>query len=376
MALKGILKQSTAVDLPIGPFLDETDGKTAETTLVLTQPDIRLKKNAGGWAQKNAAQTLSHEENGYYEVNLDATDTDTLGMLSLAVDKSGALPVNHDYLVVPADVYDMFFLYGLKMLGVKGYGTLGAGSTTSGTLAAEAGSTDDSVNGQTLDAIAGAGAGQTRNIVDFVGSTRVATLDPALATAFDNTTVYVRHGSPPAPTTVLPPVNTVAIEGKTLSSKTGENLDVFFHNGGNDSTVTQDDAAGAGASAADIAAAVADVSLASHTTAGSLGQRIGRIPNAAAGTSGGLPTVDASNQVNATLSSDERLAAADALLTRDMAAVDDSSGDRMPLDAFRAIRNKVSVAAGTVTITKEDDTTSAWTAAVTGTPAVTSVDPA
>jgi hypothetical protein len=103
------LKQSTAVDLPIGPFLDETDGKTAETALTLTQPDIRLKKNGGNWAQKNAAQTLSHEENGWYEVSLDTTDTNTLGCLELAVHESGALPVWCEFMVLPANVWDSFF---------------------------------------------------------------------------------------------------------------------------------------------------------------------------------------------------------------------------------------------------------------------------
>ena len=42
------LKQSTSIDLPIGPFVDATDGVTAETALTLTQPDIRLKKGGGG----------------------------------------------------------------------------------------------------------------------------------------------------------------------------------------------------------------------------------------------------------------------------------------------------------------------------------------
>ena len=103
------LKQSTSVDVPIGPFLDETDGRTAETALTITQPDIRLKKNGAGWAQKNAAQTLSHEENGFYEVTLDATDTGTLGLLRLAVFESGALPVWEDFMVVTANVYDSLF---------------------------------------------------------------------------------------------------------------------------------------------------------------------------------------------------------------------------------------------------------------------------
>jgi hypothetical protein len=103
------LKQSTSADVPIGPFVDATDGITAETGLTLTQPDIRLKKNAAAWAQKAAAQTLTHEENGFYEVTLDATDTDTLGLLRLAVFESGAAPVWEDFVVLPANVYDSMF---------------------------------------------------------------------------------------------------------------------------------------------------------------------------------------------------------------------------------------------------------------------------
>lgn len=103
------LKQSTSVDVAVGPFLDETDGKTAETALTITQADIRLKKNGGAWAQKNAAQTLAHEENGWYEVTLDATDTNTLGILVVAIHEAGALPVWVEFMVVPANVYDSLF---------------------------------------------------------------------------------------------------------------------------------------------------------------------------------------------------------------------------------------------------------------------------
>jgi hypothetical protein len=100
------LKQSTSVDVGIGPFLDETDGKTAETALTITQPDIRLKKNGGAWAQKNAAQTLTHEEAGWYEVTLDATDTDTVGILIVAIHESGALPVWEVFHVLEEAIYD------------------------------------------------------------------------------------------------------------------------------------------------------------------------------------------------------------------------------------------------------------------------------
>ena len=52
---------------------------------------------------------------------------------------------------------------------------------------------------------------------------------------------------------------------------------------------------------------------------------------------------------------------------------------RSVLNALRGIRNKTSVAAGTLTVTKEDDATSAWTAAVTTDAAadpIVTVDPA
>lgn len=69
---------------------------------------------------------------------------------------------------------------------------------------------------------------------------------------------------------------------------------------------------------------------------------------------------------------------ADALLKRDMSAVSGEAA-RSPLNAFRALRNKVAVAAGTMTVRKEDDTTSAWTAVVTTDAAavpIVTIDPA
>lgn len=122
------LKQSTSVDVGIGPFLDEIDGRTAETALTITQPDIRLKKNGGAWAQKAAAQTLSHEENGWYEVTLDATDTNTLGVLQLYVNETGALPVMMEFMVLPANVWDS--LFGSDKLDVNVAEWLGTAAAT------------------------------------------------------------------------------------------------------------------------------------------------------------------------------------------------------------------------------------------------------
>jgi hypothetical protein len=100
------LRQSTAVDIALGPFVDATDGVTAETALTISQADVRLKKNAGAWAQVNDATSAAHEENGWYEKELDATDTDTVGILVVAVNESGALPVWREFQVVEEAVFD------------------------------------------------------------------------------------------------------------------------------------------------------------------------------------------------------------------------------------------------------------------------------
>jgi hypothetical protein len=102
-----ILKQSTAVTILLGPFVDETDGKTAETGLTITSSDVQVWKQGGtSLAAKNDATSATHRGLGYYSVPLDATDTNTPGQFTVAVHESGALPVRHDFTVVPDHVYD------------------------------------------------------------------------------------------------------------------------------------------------------------------------------------------------------------------------------------------------------------------------------
>lgn len=132
------LRQSTAVDLAIGPFVDATDGVTAESGLTITQPDIRLKKNNANWAQKNAAQTLTHEENGWYEVSLDATDTNTVGRLVVSVQESGALPVWHEFYVLEETIYDALFAASATGALPVSTGGLTAASVATGAIDADA----------------------------------------------------------------------------------------------------------------------------------------------------------------------------------------------------------------------------------------------
>lgn len=101
-----LLKQSTAVTIKLGPFLDSTDAVTAETALTISQSDVLLSKNYGAFAQKNDSSAATHDAAGWYGVPLNTTDTATLGPLQIHVNESGALPVWDFYTVVPANVYN------------------------------------------------------------------------------------------------------------------------------------------------------------------------------------------------------------------------------------------------------------------------------
>ena len=62
--------------------------------------------------KKNSATAPTHNELGYYNIHLSATDTNTLGALKVMVSKAGALPVWADFMVVHAKVYDAMFSTG------------------------------------------------------------------------------------------------------------------------------------------------------------------------------------------------------------------------------------------------------------------------
>jgi len=101
------LKQSTASqEIPLGVFVDETDGKTAEPALTIANTDIKLwKTGATTLADKNSGGA-TNISGGIYYATLDATDTDTLGPMVIFVHVSGALPLRVECDVLPANVFD------------------------------------------------------------------------------------------------------------------------------------------------------------------------------------------------------------------------------------------------------------------------------
>jgi hypothetical protein len=102
------LKQSTSATFQLGPFLDDTDGKTAETGLTIAYTSCYISKAGGSLGAKADTTNLTGtgDSLGYYDCVLGTGDTDTLGGLRVHVHVAGALPVWQDFLVVPANVYN------------------------------------------------------------------------------------------------------------------------------------------------------------------------------------------------------------------------------------------------------------------------------
>lgn len=136
-------------------------------------------------------------------------------------------------------------------------GTVTAGTTTTATLATlPAAVATDQLRGTLLAFTNGAAAGEVRKIVSNTsGTTPVVTVEAAFSGAPASGNAY--------------------IQGQITAFEL-------------DAAVT-----------ADIAGGVLNALLANYTVPGSVGERLGRIPNAAAGANGGLPTVDANARVSA-----------------------------------------------------------------------------
>lgn len=176
-------------------LVDATDGITAETGEGSGQPEI--SQNGGAFV--NTTNTLVHISDGYYYVELTAAEVDTLGKVLVRYKSANTLEqgVELDVVARLGDiVFDSTYTtaesFGKRMRALgEPDGTAQAGASTSITLAAGASAVDDYYNGGVIQIQEGTGAGQPgRVITDYNGSTKVATVYPAWATAPDATSEY------------------------------------------------------------------------------------------------------------------------------------------------------------------------------------------
>jgi hypothetical protein len=98
------IRQSTAVTVRLGPAVSITDGFTPVTGAT---PVIRVAKNGVAAGARSSGGAVTHDENGYYLVPLDTTDTNTVGILELeTTDAAVYVPFWAKFEVLPGAVYD------------------------------------------------------------------------------------------------------------------------------------------------------------------------------------------------------------------------------------------------------------------------------
>src|SRR3990167_9585452 len=99
-----VLRQSTSVIVPIGPFVDVTDGFTPETGITLGAADeAEVLKHGSPTSVDIAAPTWAAITGwrGHYGLTLTTSLTDTPGILKVGVqDDSVCLPVAAEFMVL------------------------------------------------------------------------------------------------------------------------------------------------------------------------------------------------------------------------------------------------------------------------------------
>lgn len=120
-------KKSTASqEMPLGPFLDDTDGKTPETGLSIANTDIKLFKAGATSAVSKNSGGATHDASGNYYAVFDATDTDIVGPMKITVQKTGALSIVVEALVLDSAIFDQ--LFGSSAIGGGGLDAAGVRS--------------------------------------------------------------------------------------------------------------------------------------------------------------------------------------------------------------------------------------------------------
>lgn len=383
------LKQSTASqEVPLGYFVDSTDGNTEKTGLTIANTDIKVwKTGATTLANKNSGGG-THISNGIYYTVLDATDTDTLGSLVLFVHVSGALTVRLECVILAANIYDSL-IGGGDILDVSMTQILGAAVSSPAT----AGVLD--VNVKNMNNVA---ASSITTVNANVGTTQPVNFTGTGASALAKSDMVDVAGAAVSTSSAQLGVNAVQAGGTAWGSGaiTAESIAADAIGASELAADAITEIQSGLATAASIAAlnnlsaaqvnaeadtALADAGLTTIVT-GRIDAAISTRLASASYTAPDNTTIAAiagyvDTEVAAIKAKTDNLPAApaavadiptaienaDALLKRDWTAVSGEAARSM-LNALRFLRNKWSISSSTLTVTKEDDTTSAWTATV------------
>jgi len=118
------LRQNTAVRITVGPFFDKTDGVTPEVGITVTSCKLTMMVDdddntaanliidaapsaSGG---SNDMVHVTNDDAGFYDLELTAAQTNYVGRAMIAItDAATHCPVFHEFMIVPANVYDSLF---------------------------------------------------------------------------------------------------------------------------------------------------------------------------------------------------------------------------------------------------------------------------
>src|SRR5213592_1752536 len=101
------LRANTVQTISICPCVDKADAVTEKTNLATA---VRIRKYGGSFGARSSATAIAHDEHGYYNVELNATDSNTPGPLLAAMSDTALML--HAYRlcnVYPEDIYDGMF---------------------------------------------------------------------------------------------------------------------------------------------------------------------------------------------------------------------------------------------------------------------------
>jgi hypothetical protein len=402
-----------AVDTITDAVWDET--LTGSSHNVASSAGRRLREISGGIITSGTAQagatasitlaSAASSTDGTYDPAIVRIVAGTgIGQARLIIQYVGSTrvaSVDRDWRVTPDNTSEYEIVASQNLISTN-EGLAQGGASTSITLNASASATNDVYVGQTVVLRTGTGQDQSRIITAYNGTTKVATVATAWQTNPAAGTGYILWPLGRARVTSMEPdvVNASALATDAVTEiqsglATQTSVDAI-------ADVTQqldlmiDESAGSPGEYEFTAHALQNAPTGGGTapTASEIADEVQTRTIAAVTTVNGLAAntvtaaalaADAVAEIQSGLATSAEVGAvptaienADALLNRDMSAVSDTES-RSPLNALRFIRNKWSISGTTLTVTKEDDTASAWTATVTATPGadpITGNDPA
>lgn len=183
--------------------VDETVGALREITIRITddfgdpvtgldEGDVTIKTAKPGANLSASSATLTEDSGsavgGVYRLRFTAAECDTIGDLAFEVSSGTTtiFPVHGYVTIIQAlDATDAGVAGGLVHSG-----TAQSGGANTITLAASASSTNDTYARNLIAIVGGTGAGQTRKVQNYIGGTKVATLERDWTTVPDDTSEY------------------------------------------------------------------------------------------------------------------------------------------------------------------------------------------